>query len=550
MSLATPPAVVTAGASMFEDTLAQQAVPVSAVAWQPPAGDPADLAAVMADPRRRGANAQALSAMLAANARLVDVRPAAEALGLERGQFLHAGPPVDWERASGPMRGALVGAMLLEGLASSPEEAERLLAAGDGVTWEPCHSRGAVGPMAGVVTPSMWVFCLRDESTGHESWCTLNEGLGKVLRYGAYGPEVIERLEWMTAVLGPLLQRAVRARGEVDVSAIIAQMLQMGDEGHNRNRAGTLMFLREVLPAMIDSGFATSDVAQAVAFVSGNDHFFLNLVMPACKLTTRAAAGLPGSTVVTVMARNGTDFGIQTSGTGDTWFTAPANTPEGLFLGSYGPQDANPDIGDSAITETAGIGGLSMAAAPAIVRFVGGSVPDALATTQRMYDITVGENPSYAIPILEFRGAPTGIDVTSVVRSGVLPQINTGMAGRVAGTGQVGAGLVTPPMACFTQALAALAAATPAALVTRGYGRRSRRMTLANRPRAWQSWGSAGLSRTQPRSATSRRSCLACVTARAPSLPWMPIAGTVLPSERSSIAQGLPLRSETASTSP
>ena len=238
-------------------------------------------------------------------------------------------------------------------------------------------------------------------------------------------------------------------------------MVQMGDEGHNRNRAGTLMFLREVLPAMIESGWSSADVAEAARFVSGNDHFFLNLGMPACKLEASAAAGIDGSTVVTVLARNGTDFGIQTSGTGDRWFTAPANTPDGLFLGSFGPEDANPDIGDSAITETAGIGGLAMATAPAIVRFVGGSVPDALATTRRMYDITVGENPAFAIPVLEFRGSPTGIDVTAVVRSGVLPQINTGMAGRVAGTGQVGAGLVTPPMACFTQAITALADEVP-----------------------------------------------------------------------------------------
>jgi hypothetical protein len=459
--LTTPAAVVTAGAELLADAVAAQAVTTHRVAWQPPAGDPAALATVMADRRRHDANQQALARMLAAEARLVDVRPAAEALGLERGQFLHAGPPVTWERASGPLRGALIGAMLLEGLADDPEQAEAALAAGDGVSWEPCHHRGAVGPMAGVVTPSMWVFELRDDVHGQTSWCSLNEGLGKVLRYGAYGPEVIDRLRWMNRVLGPLLRTAVRAGAPVDVRAIIAQMVQMGDEGHNRNRAGTLMFLREVLPAMIDSDVAKADVAAAVRFVSGNDHFFLNLVMPACKLQARAAAEIPGSTVVTVMARNGTDFGIQTAGTGDTWFTAPAHTPEGLFLGSYGPEDANPDIGDSAITETAGIGGLAMATAPAIVRFVGGSVPDALATTQRMYDITVGENPAFGIPILEFRGTPTGIDVAAVVRSGVLPQINTGMAGRVAGTGQVGAGLVTPPMPCFTQALEALAARSP-----------------------------------------------------------------------------------------
>ena len=439
--------------------MAQQAVETRRVAWHPPEGDADALAAVMADRRRAEANETALSRMLAAEATLVDVRRASEVLGLGPGEFLHAGPPVDWERASGPLRGALIGAMLLEGMADSPDAAETALASGSGVSWEPCHHRGAVGPMAGVVTPSMWVFELRDEVHGNTSWCSLNEGLGKVLRYGAYGPEVIDRLRWMGDVLGPLLQTAVRRTGPIDIKAIVAQMIQMGDEGHNRNRAGTLMFLREVLPALVDSGAPSKDVAEAVRFVSGNDHFFLNLVMPACKLQTRAAAGIDGSTVVTVMARNGTDFGIQVSGTGDQWFTAPANTPEGLYLGSYGPEDANPDIGDSAITETAGIGGMSMATAPAIVRFVGGSVPDALATTQRMYGITVGENPAFAIPILEFRGAPTGIDVTSVVRSGVLPQINTGMAGKVAGTGQVGAGLVTPPMACFTQALDALAAA-------------------------------------------------------------------------------------------
>lgn len=459
--LETPPAVVTAGVAMFAESLQQQGVTAAAVDWHPPAAGTADsIARVMADPRRVPANAEALRAMLGAQATLVDVLPASEALGLERGQFLHAGPPVEWERASGPLRGALIGAMLFEGLADTPQRAEAALAAGE-VAWEPCHHRGAVGPMAGVVSGSMWMFALRDEPNQNTAWCSLNEGLGKVLRYGAYSAEVVDRLRWMTDVLGPLLQGAVRSVGSVDVKAIVAQMVQMGDEGHNRNRAGTLMFLREVLPALIDSGAPTSEVAEAVRFMAGNDHFFLNLVMPACKLQTRAAADRPGSTAVTVMARNGTDFGIQTAGTGDQWFTAPANTPEGLYLGAYGPEDANPDIGDSAITETAGLGGFAMATAPAIVGFVGGTVPDALATTRRMYDITLGENPAFALPILEFRGTPTGIDVAAVVRTGLLPQINTGMAGKVAGTGQVGAGLVTPPLDCFVQALHALAERAP-----------------------------------------------------------------------------------------
>ncbi|HKT02631.1 MAG TPA: DUF1116 domain-containing protein, partial [Rugosimonospora sp.] len=382
-------------------------------------------------------------------------------VGLKPGQFCHAGPPIGWDRAAGPLRGALIGAMLFEGLAGDPEEAERVLAARDGIELVPCHALGGVGPMAGVVSPSMWVWVLRDEVHGNTSWCTLNEGLGAVLRYGAYGPDVIERLRWMAAVLGPVLGAAVRARGPVDVKAIVGQMVHMGDEGHNRNRAGTLMLLRELFPYIVDSEFPRTDAAEVARFVGGNDHFFLNLVMPAGKLQNTAAAGIPGATLVTAMARNGTDFGIQVSGTGDAWFTGPAAVPRGLFLGGYGPDDANPDIGDSAITETSGLGGFVMAGAPAIVRFVGGTVADALRTTREMYEITVACNPAYTVPVLDFLGAPTGIDATLVVRTGVLPQINTGIAGRVAGTGQVGAGLVNPPMECFTQAVEALAAAVP-----------------------------------------------------------------------------------------
>ena len=460
--LSESPRAVTAGAALFAEALTAQAVPGTDVEWRPPwPGTETSLARVMADPRRDDANRLAVERMLASTAELADVRPAHEALGLSRGQFLHAGPPLTWEEASGPMRGALIGAMLFEGLSTSPSEAERMLADGAGITLEPCHQRGAVGPMAGVVSPSMWVFELRDEANDATAWCSLNEGLGKVLRYGAYSPEVIDRLRWMTDVLGPVLQAAVRAHGRLDVKGIVAQMVQMGDEGHNRNRAGTLMLLRDLLPDLVAGTAPSSQIADVARFVAGNDHFFLNLVMPAGKLQTSAAAGIPGSTVVTTMARNGTDFGIQVSGTGSQWFTAPAETPAGLYLAGYGPDDANPDIGDSAITETMGLGGFAMAAAPAIVRFVGGNVPDAVATSRLMYEITLAENPAYTFPILEVRGAPTGIDVTRVARTGLLPQINTGMAGRVAGTGQVGAGLVKPPQACFTQALDELAAAVP-----------------------------------------------------------------------------------------
>ncbi len=451
--------LVTAGVGLLADAAAAQAVPVRRVDWRPPMPgvDPAALARVVGDPRRQTANAEAVRRMTGTRALLVDVLPAGDVLGLGPTDMLHAGPPIDWDRASGPLRGALRGACLLEGVTDDPEQAPV-----DRLHLEPCHSRAAVGPMAGVVSRSMWVSVVEDPDTGARAYCSLNEGLGRVLRYGAYSSDVIDRLRWMSSVLGPLLQAAVRAAGPVDVTAILAQMLQMGDEAHNRNRAGTLMLLRDLLPAMVASGRPAAEVAEAARFIGGNDHFFLNLAMPACKLALDAARDVPGSTLVVAMARNGTDFGIQVSGTGERWFTGPAQVPDGLYLGDFGPDDANPDIGDSAITETAGLGGFAMAAAPAIVRFVGGTVEDALATTRRMAEITLAEHPAWRIPVLDFRGTPCGIDVSLVARTGILPQINTGMAGKVAGTGQVGAGLVTPPAEVFPAALAALADAAAA----------------------------------------------------------------------------------------
>jgi hypothetical protein len=456
--LAAPPAIVAAGVDVFSDALRAQGAEVHDVDWRPPGfGDPDDLTTIALDPRRAAANRTAVERLLAAGSELVDVRPARDVIGLADRTLLHSGPPLTWEMASGPMRGALIGACLFEGWASDVEEAEKILAAGE-VTLDPCHHHRTVGPMAGVTSPSMWMWCLSDPVSGGKAFCNLNEGLGKVLRMGAFNDEVLTRLAWMRDVLGPVLADAVRSMTDpLDVKSVLAQMLQMGDEGHNRNRAGSLMALRELSPWIVAVDAPSSDIAAVLKFIGGNEHFFLNLGMPTAKLALDAARDVPGSTMLTVMSRNGTEFGIQTAGTGDRWFTGPAQTPVGLFLGNYGPEDANPDIGDSAIMETYGVGGFSMAAAPAIVRFVGGSVPDALATTERMYQLTLTENPAMAIPIMGFRGSPTGIDVLKVARTGWLPQINTGMAGRVAGTGQVGAGLVQPPQECFEKALKALA---------------------------------------------------------------------------------------------
>jgi hypothetical protein len=461
--LGAEPEVVTVGVDLFAAALGTQGVVHESVDWRPPEAELSqELSTIAADPRTEEANATAAQRLVDARPHITRITTAREALGIDGTEFLHAGPPIDWADASGPLRGAVTGGLLLEGAAPNAEAAVRLAEAG-GISLEPCHAHSTVGPMAGVVTPSMALLEVHDEVHGTTAFCTLNEGLGKVLRYGAYGPEVLERLRWMNDRLAPVLDSTLQATGPIDLRAIVAQALQMGDECHNRNRAGTSLFLREIGAHLIDLEAPTADVAEVFSFINGNDHFFLNLVMAAAKAAADAARGIPGSTMVVAMARNGTDFGIQVAGCGDRWFTAPAPKPDGLLFPGFDVDDVNPDIGDSTITETWGVGGCTMAAAPAIVRFVGGSADLALDTTRSAYEITITENPNFQIPVLDFRGSPTGIDVTRVVRTGILPPVNTGMAGAVAGTGQVGAGLVTPPMGCFTDAVRALAELTTSA---------------------------------------------------------------------------------------
>jgi len=403
------------------------------------------------------ANQEAVSRIQRARPTLIDVSIAGEAIpGMKRNMILHAGPPVTWERMCGPMKGAVIGGMILEGLAKNRQDAEALAASGD-VLFEPCHHHSSVGPMAGVATWSMPVWVMENRTFGNRAYCTLNEGLGKVLRYGAFSEEVIARLRWMAEDLAPALKKALVRHGPIDMKSMIAQALQMGDEGHNRNRAGTSLFIREIAPDLVMLDESREKIARILAFMHGNDHFFLNLSMPSCKCTVDAAAYVEGSSVVTTMARNGTEFGIRVSGLGDRWFTGPAGMVEGLYLPGFSARDAAPDIGDSVITETAGIGGFAMAAAPAIVKFVGGSARDAIRYTQQMYEITVAENDSYQIPTLDFRGTPTGIDLLKVVETGILPAINTGIAHKEPGIGMVGAGLVHPPENCFHDALEAFA---------------------------------------------------------------------------------------------
>ena len=459
--------VINVGLDGFAETLQDLGVPVAMVDWRPPAGGDHELIKIVDSLRSETgdgwvekitqANVEAISRLLAARPVIKGIGVAIDTVpGMKKNMILHAGPPVDWPRMCGPMRGAVIGGLIYEGLAKDEQEAERLAASGE-ITFEPCHHHNAVGPMAGVMTASMPVWIMENEAFGNTAYCTLNEGLGKVLRYGAYSSEVIDRLNWMREVLGPVLADVIQAHGAIDMKSLITQALQMGDEGHNRNRAGTSLFIREIAPFLVRLDRPREEIATVLEFLNGNDHFFLNLTMPAGKASLDAAANIEGSSLVTVMARNGTEFGIRVSGTGDQWFTAPAPMVDGLYLPGFTADDAAPDIGDSAIAETTGYGGFAMAAAPAIVQFVGGTPQRAIEFTQRMYEITLAENNAYQIPVLGFRGTPTGIDVLKVVDTGIVPALNTGIAHKEPGIGMVGAGLVTPPMSCFRDGARALA---------------------------------------------------------------------------------------------
>ena len=403
------------------------------------------------------ANQQAVDRMMEAHpittgvARAIDVIP-----GMHENLLLHAGPPISWERMAGPMKGAMIGAVLFEGKAKSPEEAEKLLAAGK-FEFAPCHHHDSVGPMAGVIAPSFLVYVVKNQKHGNVAYSGLNEGRGKVLRMGAYSQEVLDRLQWMNEVLGPTIHNALVDCEGIDIRSMLGKALHMGDDGHNRLDAASLLFTNALAPSIVRTAKDTQTAAEIIKFLGDNALSILNPVMAACKTMTAAADGIEGSTIVTIMARNGTDFGIRISGLGDQWFTGPAGVVKALYFPGFSEKDANPDIGDSTITETAGIGGFAMAGAPAIVTFISGTPRDAINTTLDMYEITYAEHKFFTIPALDFRGTPTGIDIRKVVEKSMRPRLNTGVAHKDPGVGQVGAGVVEPPMNMFEDALVAFA---------------------------------------------------------------------------------------------
>lgn len=454
--------VINVGLERFAAPLAAMKTPVVQCRWQPPAEGDALIGRLLAElvnhPLIEAANELAFSRYISASPVLEGVEPAREAIPALAGEkkILHSGPPIGWEEMCGPQKGAVAGAAVLEGWCSRPEEAEKLVANGD-IKIDSCNNHNAVGPMAGAVSPSMPLWVVKDLNSGRRAFCNFNEGLGQVLRFGANGPEVLNRLKWMGETLAPVLKKTLAAIEPIELKPLMAQALHMGDEVHNRNAAATSLLFRKLVPAALRHEAAPEKVlAEVFDFIAANEHFFLNISMAACKCMLNEAVGVSHSSMVTVMARNGVNFGIQLSAFPGRWFQAEANYTRGLFFPGFSQADAARDLGDSAITETAGVGGFAMAAAPAIVQFVGGTSQDAQNNTLAMRNITLGPNSGFTLPMLNFSGTPAGIDARLVVDTGILPIINTGIAHKDAGIGQIGAGLTSAPLPCFTQAVEAL----------------------------------------------------------------------------------------------
>jgi len=465
--LKAKPSIVTIGVEGFGETIRKAGFDSVHVDWKPPAGGNPELYSALLGledhyDEINDANAIAVQKIIEAQPVWIDVSPALETIpGFTKDTILHAGPPIEWNDMCGPMKGAVAGALIFEGKARTLEEAFAYAASGK-PQFAPCHSLGAVGPMSGIISPSMPVIVVENKTAGNRAYSTFNnEKNRKALSFGAYDQDVQDYLAWQRDVMAPMLRKTVRKMGGVDLKSIMARALQMGDDGHNRHVAATSMLLRELLPTMARLAFPGDDLGELAALLLHNDWFFLNFSMAACKSSADAARGVPMSTMVTAMARNGVESGIRISGLGDRWFTAPAARVKGIMFPPFTDADANPDMGDSTITETCGLGAFAMAAAPAMVKLVGGSVSDAIGFTKSMADITLAKNKSFGIPYLDFDGTPTGIDIRKVVDLGIPPKINTGIAHKKPGFGIAGAGIAEIPMLCFTEALKAFKDSIP-----------------------------------------------------------------------------------------
>ena len=402
--------------------------------------------------RVEAGNEEAVRRLLAADPVLVDVAPASEVIdGLEERMILHSGPPIEWERMCGAQRGSLLGLVLFEGWAESLAEAETLLASG-GVRFEPNHEHHGVGPMAGTTSPSLPVWVVENRSFGNRAYCRPTDA---AQQFGDYSDEALAGIRNWRDVRAPAVSAALRQMGGLPLKPLLAKALQMGDELHNRPNALSALLGNALAPALVEAGVERDALLATLYWLRYDEFLGLAVAMAAAKSAAEPAEGVAYSTLVTAMARNGTDFGIRVAGLPGEWFTAPAPPVDGLYLPGYSAKDAGLDMGDSAITETVGWGGFVLGGAPGILALVGGTPEEAMTISRDMREITLATSPDYRIPAFGFDGAAVGIDIRKVVKSGILPTIDTAIAHREAGHPKIGGGLVRAPLQCFTEALRA-----------------------------------------------------------------------------------------------
>lgn len=400
------------------------------------------------------ANADAFAKLTSADPWVVDVQPARDIIpGYDDNLVLTSGAPMPWEGYVGGQREALIGGALFEGLAADRQEAIEKFADGS-IAIGACHDYGAVGSLAGIYTASMPVFVVENRTHGNLGYCNFYEGKEpRRLNYGCYDAGVHERLLHVNTVLAPVVGEAIRRQGGIHLKPLIARALRMGDEVHSRNAAASVLFSREILPAVLDMvAEGVENVRDTMLHLAENDYFFLRLSMAASKASADAMA-TPGSTLVSAMAFSCRGFAIKLAGLGGQWFEGPPPIHQGKLFTGHTDDEITWMGGESPITETVGLGGFAQACALSLQEYQGGSPDVMIQRNKEMYSITHGENPDYRIPLFAFQGTPTGVDARLVLETGILPVMDVGLAGRDGG--QIGAGVIRAPRECFEGAMQA-----------------------------------------------------------------------------------------------
>jgi hypothetical protein len=453
--------VINVGLPLFEQAIRDQGADVVGVDWRIPGGGDATVIAALArlfGPKAAvidEANREVVRRMNEGVPLLTGVASAGSVIpGMTDRTVLHCGPAIAWADMCDPLQRSVKAAIVAEGWCADVAAAAAMLAAGD-VRLAPANEHATVVPMATAIGPSAPVYVVHMKAGGTTAFSSINQGSGQVAWFGVDSPEAIERLRFVRDVVGPVLAGALASKGSTDVFSLAAQGVPMGDDVHMRVQATTNLFLRDLLPHLVSSTHSGAEAA--ATFLSGNHLMFLNLAMAAAKSLVMWAGEVPNSSIITTMSRNGTTYGIRLPGRDDEWFiTESPPIQQALYYPGQGPETSANDIGDSAVLELIGLGGPAAANSPAVAGFLGGRMSHAIAATRKMQRICVGESSRFRLPILDNVGTPVGIDLRLVVESGITPAVNTGIVHVSAGTGQVGAGVATAPLACFVEALLAL----------------------------------------------------------------------------------------------